>query len=593
MGRTRAARALSIVVAAAGLWTVATASGAGFVLRLGPVRLSSNEPLRPLVVTVLAAGLYLLLFGPARLVRHLSRLAHVPPRLARPAVIFLALLTMVLGLRYGTWLAGGSDSYGYVSQADLWLKGNLHISQPWMAQFDWPFADRTFAPLGYRPGVAPNTIVPTYAPGVAMLMALMKLVTGAAGPFLVTPMLAALSVWLTFCLGRKLVGPIEGFLASLLLATSPAILMNVMFPMSDIPAMAFWALGVVLAISEVRLSALLAGLAASMAVLIRPNVVPLTAVLGLAAMFRPRAEPRRLGSIVRDGVWFAAGIAPGVLAIALLNTRLYGSPLESGYGPLSAIYGASRWLTNIRCWAAWLWETQPAVAVLACLGLLLPGALARRGAAGGAWPGRARLLLIGVIAASMACYLFYEPFDAWWFLRFLFPMFPALMILAAAGFTVLVRRLPESWRVPVAVVFVVAVVSSQVRAGSDRYVFDMQKGAVHSLAIARGIERVVPDNAMIICLQESGSLRFYADRLTLRWDWLPPEWLDRAIDELQAKGYRPYIFLAAEEQPEFLARFSGTTTGRLTRKPVAEFPPNGKLYDALVERAAPLAAPAR
>ena len=592
-GRDRAARALNAVAAAAGLWTVAAAFGAGFMLRLGPFRLSSNEPLRPLLLTAAAAGLSLLLFGPARARRDLAALTRLSPRLAHPAAVALALLTMILGLRYGTWLAGGSDSYGYVSQADLWLKGNLHISQPWMAQFDWPQADRTFAPLGYRPGLAPNTIVPTYAPGVAMLMALMKLGAGGAGPFLVTPLLAALGVWLTFRLGRALAGPAEGVLASLLLATSPAILMNVMFPMSDIPAMAFWTLAVVLVISKGRFPPLLAGLAASVAVLIRPNLVPLAVVPGLAAMFRLRAEPSRFGSLLRDGALFAAGVAPGILTAALVNARLYGSPFESGYGPIAMIYDASRSLANITRWAAWLWETQPVAAVLAPLGLILPGALAHRSTAGNSGRGSARLLLGGIIAATMACYLFYEPFDAWWFLRFLFPMFPALMILAAAGLTWLVRRLPRSWRVPVAAVCVAAVAASQVRAGQDRSVYGMREAASRSLAVTREVGRLVPANAMVICVQESGSLRYYANRLTLRWDWLPPEWLDRAIDQLQAKGYRPYIFLPEDERRQFLARFSGTSAGRLTGKPVAEFPPTGTLYDAAAERAAPSQGPAR
>ena len=346
-------------------------------------------------------------------------------------------------------------------------------------------------------------------------------------------------MWLTFSLGRRLAGPVEGVLASLLLATSPAILSNVMFPMSDIPAMTFWALAVVLVMSEGRFSPLLAGLAASVAVLIRPNVVPLAIVPGLAAMFRPRAEPARLGSVLRDGALFAAGIAPGILVVALVNTRLYGSPLESGYGPLAMIFDASRSLANITRWAAWLWDTQPVVAVLAPLGLILPGALARRGAA----------LLGGIIATTIVCYLFYEPFDAWWFLRFLFPMFPALMILAAAGLTYLARRLPRSWRVPIAAACVAAAVSSQVRTGQDRSVYGMREAANRSLEAVREIGRLVPENAMVICVQESGTLRYYANRLTLRWDWLPPEWLDRAIDQLQAKGIPPLHLPARGRAP--------------------------------------------
>jgi hypothetical protein len=573
---------LAVVIAAAALWAVATTCGAGFSLRLGPVRLSSNEPLRPLALALLAAGAYLLLFGRTSMKKDLESLARISPRVSRLAPVLLALLTLFLGLRFGTWLAGGSDSYGYVSQADLWLRGSLRVAQPWAAQFDWPSVDETFAPLGYRPGIEPHTIVPTYAPGVPILMALVRLVAGEPGPFLVAPLLAALGVWLTFRLGRKLVGPAEGFIASLLLITSPAFLMNLMFPMSDIPAMAFWMLAVLLVVSDRPASAFLAGLAASMAILVRPNLVPLAAVLGLAAAFRRRPGRSGWRYLLRDAALFAAGAAPGVVAIAGLNAYLYGSPLESGYGPLAGIFDPSRSLTNVVRWAAWLWDTQPAVAVLAPLGLLLPGALARHGTPDHdplAVP--ARLLLAGIIVAVMGCYIFYLPFDAWWFLRFLFPMFPALLILAAAGLTGVARRLPAPWRIAVVVVFVVGAVSSQARTASDRGAFHQHEGTVDTLAATRVLERLVPDDAMIICMQESGTLRYYAHRLTLRYDWLPPEWLDRAVQELQTKGYRPYIFLEDWEVPLFRARFAGTRAGQLAQDPVAEFPPSRVLYDPL------------
>lgn len=66
--------------------------------------------------------------------------------------IVLALLALAHGVRFGTFTASGGDSYGYVSQADLWLKGTLVIDQPLHDEFSWRWANWTLAPLGYRPG---------------------------------------------------------------------------------------------------------------------------------------------------------------------------------------------------------------------------------------------------------------------------------------------------------------------------------------------------------------------------------------------------------------------------------------------------------
>src|SRR5205085_1410392 len=97
-------------------------------------------------------------------------------------------------------------SYGYVSQASLWLKGSLRIEQPWVQQFSWPEREWTFAPLGYRPLSMDGTIVPTYAAGLPILMAMFQAVFGPNGPFFVVPVLASLTLWLTFDLGRTVTG---------------------------------------------------------------------------------------------------------------------------------------------------------------------------------------------------------------------------------------------------------------------------------------------------------------------------------------------------------------------------------------------------
>src|SRR5439155_12318257 len=100
--------------------------------------------------------------------------------------------------------AGGSDSYGYVSQIDLWLQGHPFVDQPWAAQVPWPDGPGTFTPLGYSLLPSGTTIVPTYTPGLPLLMALIKVVAGYRAMFAVEPLSAAILVLATYGLGRRL-----------------------------------------------------------------------------------------------------------------------------------------------------------------------------------------------------------------------------------------------------------------------------------------------------------------------------------------------------------------------------------------------------
>ena len=79
--------------------------------------------------------------------------------------------------------------------------------------------------------------------------------------------------------GAVLHGPLTGVVAALLLATSPIFLYQLLQPVSDVPAAAWWTLSLFLLTRAQRAAALGAGIAASMAVLTRPNLAPLLVVI--------------------------------------------------------------------------------------------------------------------------------------------------------------------------------------------------------------------------------------------------------------------------------------------------------------------------
>jgi hypothetical protein len=76
----------------------------------------------------------------------------------------------------------------------------------------------------------------------------------------------------------------------------------------------------------------------------------------------------------------------------------------------------------------------------------------------------------------------------------------------------------------------------------------------------------------MIGLQHSGSIRYYADRTTVRYDLLDPRWLDPAFDYLREQGRSPCILLKDWEEPAFRARFAERSAlGRLDWPPAAEY----------------------
>src|SRR3954469_25863065 len=121
--------------------------------------------------------------------------AAIPTALA----LLLSIAVLAAGLRYGAMVAGGADSYGYISQAGYWQRGTVVVQEDVIRPSPWPGAPLTWSPLGYRPSPnQPGAIVPLYAPGLPLLMALLQLLGGYCGAFFVVPLCGALTIWLTY-----------------------------------------------------------------------------------------------------------------------------------------------------------------------------------------------------------------------------------------------------------------------------------------------------------------------------------------------------------------------------------------------------------
>lgn len=491
---------------------------------------------------------------------HLPYLPHLPVGIAVAA----AVAAFAVGVRWGTFAAGGSDSSCYLNEARLLSRGTTHIEQPLIVAAPWPRAAWTFTPAGHLPSpVRQEFIVPICPPGLPLLMAAAQTIH--VSPLLVVPLCGALAVWLAFVLGTRLDGPLTGAASAVLLACSPIFLFQVVQPMTDVPAATWWLLVAVLVGGgdEKNRQPFAAGLAASMAALTRPNLLPLAAVV--AGYIGFVSAPRRLQATGR----FVAGLAPGLLLLAALQRATYGSPFASGYGNTADLFHAVSVVPNLERYGRWLLETHTPVLALA---VAAPFFL-RRAAA---W------LCLLLAAGTVMAYLPYQVFNDWWYLRFLLPAIAFLIVLST---TAIVRAMGYITRNPNALVSLVsfAVIclgTLWVNTARSHSAFDLQRFERHFVEAGRFVAERLPDRAAILTVRHSGSVYYYAQRPTVSWDTLDSGSLDTALTFLRAQGLRPMLLLDATEEPEFRARFAAASdAGRLDWPPMARVGRTIRVYD--------------
>ena len=71
------------------------------------------------------------------------------PLASRAVVPVLVAWALFAALCFGTYAAGGADSFGYLSQAKLFAQGRLTGTMPRHKGFDWPDVPATLTPLAY------------------------------------------------------------------------------------------------------------------------------------------------------------------------------------------------------------------------------------------------------------------------------------------------------------------------------------------------------------------------------------------------------------------------------------------------------------
>ena len=583
----------------------------GFSTTVFGTRLSARSPGTAAVGAVIAAGLWFISAWPSRRVAaDLAALAERIDTRAGAIVTTIAALAAAVAVRFGTFSATGADPSGYFSEAAMLSSRALSRVEPLAAIADWPDAAATLAPLGWR-AASDGLQVPTYAVGLPLLMAIPHALGGALGASLVVSASAALTVWFGGRLAMALAGGAAGVIAAVWLATMPIALFESIQPMSDVPVTAAWLAcwyliakaaepprelqasatplaetakkGTVPFLAVFAGMAVSAGLAAALAVLIRPNLAPLAVVPALFLLCAPRiAEPtfratgageqptfRATGAgaaLKRRALGagaFAVPVAIAGAAIAYLQWRWFGSPFRSGYGTAEEIYSMSNLGPNAALYLRWLLDTHGPWLLAAPLALLVV---------------RAPLLRWMLAFAVLVClaYFSYAQFENWPYLRFLLPAMAVAAIVLSALAATLIAKLPPAARVPVLLVVLLGLAGSQVASARELEVFRLAARQSRALVAGRYLGALLRPDAVVITGEQSGAMRYYTNRSIVRWDVLAPSALKAA--EQRLAGHDLWVVLDDWEAPLVRGKFAGTTAAAgLDWPPVMDAGPESRL----------------
>jgi 4-amino-4-deoxy-L-arabinose transferase-like glycosyltransferase len=450
----------------------------------------------------------------------------------------------VLYARIGA-VAGGSDTSGYFNEARLLAHSEIHEpvrSLPGLPAKDvHPFL---YVPLGFKP--APDgteRLVPTYPPGLSLMLIPAAGAIGwrhAGDAVLLIHSLAGLA--LIFALGRIFGLSLPWSLAgAVALAASPLYLFMSLWAMSDVPAIA-WTTAAVIAAWKSRERAawaLAAGVCAGVAFLVRPSDFLIALPMLLALGFSPKR-------------WFlaAAGGLPSVAVLLAINHAAYGGYLECGYGAIWSEFHSDLIGSTLLFSARWL------PLVVSPIVMLAPGIVGFF---------RSRPGVAAVLASWAASYVgFYSPYrwthEDWWFLRFLLPAAPALLV---AGLIVmqfcferLSARTSGAW---VRIVFILvfgAAVAVEVKQIQPRHAWSIGHGELKYGRIATWLNAHVPKNSAILGVQFSGAAYYFTDFIFVRSDQMDTDTAQLVRSSVQREG-RPVFAVLFPFEEGVLKRLPG------------------------------------
>lgn len=443
-----------------------------------------------------------------------------------------------------SYFAGGSDSSGYANFARRLHDGGLVgtvAKIPGLRPPAWNYGFQE--PLGFRVNGSSGTMAPTYPVGFPLHLLLATLIVGRDySLMLVAVCAAAAAAALIAALARSL-GLSWGWSLSAcaILWACPLFVYMELQLMSDAVA-TVWVMAAVLfaALSRGRWQwSCASGFALGAAVLVRPT--DLLALLPI--MIACGGSRRAWAGIVLGGI-------PSLAFLAALNHILYGSALATGYSGVGALLGLRFAPDNAAHFATWIFLLLTPLIAGPALGILYP----KKGR------GLASVLLAAWIGAFIGFYVFYfTAGNIWWNLRLILPAFPAIILaglLVVEGWHARIgsRRL-RSWA---ATLGLLCVLCGELAVCRRLDVSGSKHTELNYFQAADWARSHLPDNAIMMVMQNSGCLTYYTSFTIVRWDLITAgSWAD--LQRAARSSQRP-IYAALfgfEEGPALKGRIPG------------------------------------
>jgi Dolichyl-phosphate-mannose-protein mannosyltransferase len=404
-----------------------------------------------------------------------------------------------------------------------------------------------YVPLGFKPASDGTArLVPTYPPGLPLLLVPAARIAGwdhAGDALLLIHSLAGLA--LVFALGRICGLPESWSLAgTAVLALSPLYLFTSLQALSDVPATAWATAAVVAAFKSRERSggwALVSGICISVGFLIRPN----NFLIGLPVLIAVGMSPRR-------NLLVALGCLPGLAAWMAINRLAYGAPMQSGYGAIGNEFHATLIAGTLGYYVRWLPLLLSPIVFIAPAIVALYRLVPRVSAALASW--------------ALAYVAFFSAYrwthEQWWFLRFLLPAAPALivagLVVSHFWFLIVRARYSETVRRVLPLLLLGAALSVEVRqTGPLKEALSIGHGERKYGRVSAWLNAHVPADSAIVMSQASGALFYFTHFTLLRYEEMDPSVSRRVDTELQAEHRSLYAVLFPFEV-ETLKKLPGT-----------------------------------
>ncbi|MEM9157844.1 MAG: hypothetical protein AAGB46_02250 [Verrucomicrobiota bacterium] len=228
-----------------------------------------------------------------------------------------------------------------------------------------------------------------------------------------------------------------------------------------------------------------------------------------------------------------------------VNTVLYGGPFDTGYVGHFDLFKLEYFGETIRHFAYWLCED---LSPWVLLGFLVSVFWFRKFGI--------TLWVLWLWSVPMiTLYSFYaHSSDDWWFLRFILPCFPALIIASVLVWQQMCIRLAKKFRWSVlsdvaALAMMLAVWLWQHESG--KYLYQTRhRSEWEYMQFKEWAMENLDDNDLIVAMQLSGTAYYYLPNALLRYDWVKPEDWRRVVEEAAVKGFDVYAPLFQFEWKE-------------------------------------------